>query len=244
MDSPTSPDAAASAVGRSWTPDPAPAWRRVVARLGERIAQGGSHVGAGGSGNVREHQARVAAVTRDLAEGVLSLRAPTPARRPAAAGRLDQALARGRRGPEAPAIRAIEPLARALVWREGYMRPPAGLHGRFAQCEVAAPGGPVQCRDMRLGLILFAPGCVYPAHAHPGIEESYVCLAGAVSQNEAGLLTPGALILNRPDRVHRLRAETGGPSLLAYAWLGPAPRLARAATRFVRATPRRRRDGA
>ena len=80
MDSPTSPDAAAPAVGRSWTPDPAPAWRRLVARLGERIAQGGSHVGAGGSGNVREHQARVAAVTRVLAEGVLSLRAPTPAR--------------------------------------------------------------------------------------------------------------------------------------------------------------------
>jgi len=216
----------------------APGWRRLLVAVAELMARSGS----GGSERVRLHQARVSERIEALIAAPAPLRAPAPARPPAVVRALPRAIARGAEGPAGEVLAAVEAVSGALVWREGYVRPPAGLHARFAQCEIAAAGGPVVCRGMRLGLILFAPGCTYPMHAHPGVEESYACLAGAVSQNEEGVWTPGAMIVNRPGQLHRLTSETGGPSLLAYAWLGPGPRLAHAATRFLRATPRRRRD--
>jgi dimethylpropiothetin dethiomethylase len=84
-------------------------------------------------------------------------------------------------------------------------------------------------------VVLFAPGCTYPAHAHDGIEESYICLSGAVSENHQGVYAPGSLIFNPPGSQHRITVSDREPSLLAYAWIGPEERLANQKMVFSRA---------
>ncbi|MEY8100029.1 dimethylsulfonioproprionate lyase family protein, partial [Falsihalocynthiibacter sp. S25ZX9] len=61
----------------------------------------------------------------------------------------------------------------------------------------------------------------YPAHAHNGITESYVCLSGAVSENNQGVYTPGSMIFNPPEQLHRITVSDIDPALLAYAWIAP-----------------------
>ena len=86
--------------------------------------------------------------------------------------------------------------------------------------------GPVETREVILGLVLFAPGCTYPAHAHSGITESYVCLSGAVSENHQGVYAPGSMIFNPPEHLHRITVSDREPALLAYAWIGRPEDLA------------------
>jgi dimethylpropiothetin dethiomethylase len=74
--------------------------------------------------------------------------------------------------------------------------------------------------EVILGLVLFAPGCTYPAHAHKGITESYVCLSGSVSENDQGVYVPGSMIFNPPEHLHRITVSSRDPALLAYCWLG------------------------
>jgi dimethylpropiothetin dethiomethylase len=76
-----------------------------------------------------------------------------------------------------------------------------------------------------LGAVLFAPRTAYPAHSHDGLTESYVCLSGAVSENDDGVFVPGSLIFNPPGRMHRITTGDHEPTLLAYAWAGPAEKL-------------------
>jgi len=59
------------------------------------------------------------------------------------------------------------------------------------------------------------------AHAHNGITESYVCLSGAVSENHQGVYTPGSMIFNPPEQMHRITVSDVDPALLAYAWIAP-----------------------
>ena len=117
----------------------------------------------------------------------------------------------------------------------GYEKVPKGLEQKYAYTEVSGPHGPVVLDDLILGLVLFAPGCTYPAHAHDGITESYVCLSGAVSENDQGVYAPGSLIFNPPGHVHRITVSDVEPSLLAYAWEGPQDKLAGQKMRFTRA---------
>ena len=107
-----------------------------------------------------------------------------------------------------------------LSWQYGYEKVPKGLLGSYAYAEVAGPQGPVVTDDIILGIVLFAPGCTYPAHAHKGITESYVCLSGAVSENHQGVYVPGSMIFNPPEHLHRITVGISEPALLAYAWIG------------------------
>ncbi len=100
------------------------------------------------------------------------------------------------------------------------------------------PQGPVVTEHLILGLVLFAPSTIYPQHHHRDIEESYIAIAGAWSENDAAVYAPGSLILNAPGTSHRLTTGVFEPCLLAYAWLGAVERLHAPGMRFSKA-PRR-----
>jgi dimethylpropiothetin dethiomethylase len=88
------------------------------------------------------------------------------------------------------------------------------------------PKGPIVSETLVLGLVLFAPGTIYPTHSHQEITESYFCLSGAISENDVGVYAPGSLILNPPEHPHRITTSDSEPSLLAYAWVGSPEKLA------------------
>ncbi len=105
----------------------------------------------------------------------------------------------------------------------------------MAYAEIAGPKGPIKTTELTLGFVLFAPGCTYPAHAHNGITESYVCLSGAVSENHQGVYTPGSMIFNPPEQIHRITVSDIDPALLAYAWIAPPEVLISNTMKFSRA---------
>ena len=113
-----------------------------------------------------------------------------------------------------------------LSWQYGYERVPRGLERKYAYAEFAGPSGPIITDEVIIGVVLFAPGCTYPAHAHKSISESYICLSGAVSENHLGVYGPGSMISNATGRMHRITVSDWEPALLAYAWTGPRESLA------------------
>lgn len=188
---------------------------------------------AGGSKVIRSHQRRVReALTRVLeADGYLL--STEPANKPVVA-HLPRALELGACGPLAQLARTIGRIASRLVWAHGYDKMPRSLVRRYAFSEILGPSGPVFSETMIIGLVLFAPGTVYPQHAHEQIEESYVSVAGAWSENDAAVHAPGSLILNRSGDLHRITVGDRDPCLLVYAWLGTAERLRHSQMVFTR----------
>lgn len=192
--------------------------------------------GAGGSEKIRGHQRAV----RDAVSKVLREDPPVAPRPPEtkpATAHLNRALDRGGRDRAAPFVAAIRHVAPALAWLYGYDRVPRGLAAKFAFAELAGPSGPVVTERIILGLVLFAPGCTYPAHAHEGITESYYVLSGSVSENHTGVYAAGSMIFNPPGHMHRITVGARNPALLAYAWAGPASALA--GQKMVFSRPRR-----
>lgn len=190
---------------------------------------------SGGSGPIRAHQRAVREEISRLIRVNAPLQLAEPADKPVAA-HLRRALDQGLTGPAAPLIRTLMALRGHLSWQYGYEKLPRGLERNFAFAELAGPSGPVVSPRVILGLVLFGPGCTYPAHAHDGITESYVCLSGAVSENNQGVYAPGSLIFNPPGMVHRITVSDREPSLLAYAWMGAPERLAGQKMVFSRST--------
>jgi len=181
--------------------------------------------GAGGSEPIRAHQR----VVREAVSQVLRDDPPVDPRPPEGkpvTRHLDRALDRGALERTAPFIAAIRTVAPRLAWLYGYDRVPKGLAAKFAFAELAGPAGPVVTSRVILGLVLFAPNCTYPAHAHQGIAESYYVLSGSVSENHTGVYAPGSMIFNPPGHMHRITVAARNPALLAYAWTGPAEALA------------------
>lgn len=121
--------------------------------------------------------------------------------------------------------RALREVRDALTWEYGYERLPKALSQKYAYCEILGPKGPVQCETLILGFVLFAPSTTYPQHSHKDIEESYISVAGAWSENNTAVFAPGSLILNRSGDEHRITTGDREPCLLAYAWAGPEERL-------------------
>ncbi len=189
---------------------------------------------SGGSPRIRAHQRAVReAISRvHKSDPVLRFRPPTA--KPVTS-HLRRALDEGRLERHAPVVRAIDAIAPTLDWEYGYEKVPRGLERKFAYAEIAGPNGPVLNDQVILGLVLFAPACTYPAHAHDGITESYICLSGAVSENHQGVYAPGSLIFNPPGTTHRITVSDREPSLLAYAWIGPKEKLADQKMAFSRA---------
>ncbi|MEO1001036.1 MAG: dimethylsulfonioproprionate lyase family protein [Pseudomonadota bacterium] len=188
---------------------------------------------AGGSAKIRAHQRQVRETISRLVAGNPALIARQVETKPVAA-HLKRALDQGRRETTQGVIRAVESVAGELSWLYGYDKVPKGLSGKYAYAEIAGPSGPVVSEEVILGLVLFAPRCTYPAHAHDGLTESYWCLSGALSENDDGVFVPGSMIFNPPGRVHRITVGDLEPTLLSYAWVGPREKLAQQKMAFSR----------
>ena len=153
---------------------------------------------------------------------------------------LPRALDLGERAAMQGMARALRGVSGRLCWEHGYARMPRALARKYAYCEVLGPRGPVRTDRLILGFVLFAPTTTYPQHSHAGIEESYISVAGAWSENDAAVYAPGSLILNRAGDEHRITTGELDPCLLAYAWTGPPDRLS--APDMKLSPPRRSKD--
>lgn len=182
------------------------------------------NAGAGGSDRIRAHQRAVREAISRLIAADPPLRARAPETKPVT-NHLKRALDLGRQRHLAPLVHAIDSVKPELSWLWGYDKVPKGLTERFAWAEFTGNTGPVATDEVILGLVLFAPGCVYPSHAHKGISESYYVLSGTVSQNHDGVYAAGSMIFNPPDRLHRITVGQRDPALLLYAWHGPREAL-------------------
>lgn len=180
---------------------------------------------AGGSRRIASHQRAVRETISKIIDSDPPLRFQEPVNKPVCA-HLKRTLDQGRLQRTATVIRAIESVAPDLAWLYGYDRVPRNLSQKFAYAEILGPNGPVVSSRLILGLVLFAPKCIYPAHSHDGLTESYYCLSGSVSENDDGVYAPGSLIFNPPGRNHRITVDAREPCLLAYGWAGPEEKLA------------------
>ncbi len=188
---------------------------------------------AGGSAQIRGHQRAVRAAISRLLGGDPEIVERVPESKPAAA-HLARAVDRGLGGHMAPMVRAVDNVIPSVTWLHGYDRMPAGLSRKFAYAELAGPHGPIISTELILGLVLFAPKCTYPAHAHQGLTESYYILSGAVSENDTGVSGIGSMIFNPPGHVHRITVDDSEPALLSYAWMGPPNLLREQKMKFTR----------
>lgn len=198
----------------------APSWIYLLREFYETYR----YLPSGGSALIRAHQRAVReAISRVIsANAMLELRQPID--KPVTA-HLQRALDEGREERHAAMIRSIDAVRDHLVWQYGYDKIPRGLKDRYAYAELCSASGPVVSEEVILGLVLFAPACTYPAHAHDGLTESYICLSGAVSENDQGVYAPGSLIFNPPNQRHRITVSDREPALMAYAWIGPREKL-------------------
>lgn len=179
---------------------------------------------AGGSPAIRGHRKRVrdrlsAAMTRnpEIVKRGSELKPVT--------SHFPRALDLGERAAMQGMARALREVRDELTWEYGYEKISKALSQKYAYCEVLGPRGPVQCDNLILGFVLFAPDTTYPQHSHKEIEESYISISGAWSENNAAVFAPGSLILNRSGDEHRITVGDRDPCLLAYAWTGPEERL-------------------
>ncbi|MTI04306.1 dimethlysulfonioproprionate lyase DddL [Roseibium denhamense] len=191
------------------------------------------HLSSGGSDRIRTHQKTVREAISRVKKSNAEIRFDAPAQKPVTA-HLKRSLDEGRLERTAPLIRAVESVQDHLIWQYGYEKVPRGLDKTYAYAEFCGPNGPVLTDEIILGLVLFAPGCTYPAHAHRGISESYICLSGAVSENHQGVYAPGSMIFNPPEHLHRITVSKLEPALLAYAWTGSKETLANQKMVFTR----------
>ncbi len=190
------------------------------------------HGSAGGSTAIRGHRKRV----RDELSRIFAANPPFDPRaasvKPVTA-HLSRGLDLGERGYMQGMARALREIRETLTWEYGYDRVPPALAKKYAYCEVLGPRGPIVWDRLILGFVLFAPRTTYPQHSHSQIEESYISVAGAWSENNAAVYAPGSLILNRPGDEHRITTGERDPCLLAYAWAGPAEQLGDPGMKFT-----------
>jgi dimethylpropiothetin dethiomethylase len=207
-----------------------PDWRYLLQEYDELYR----YLPAGGSDRIKSHQRKVREAISRLLKKNGQLQPQQRAVKPVTA-HLRRALDEGRQGVLAPVVRALDAVNDQLSWQYGYEKVPKGLANSYAYAELAGLSGPVFSEEIILGVVLFAPGCTYPAHAHKGITESYVCLSGAVSENHQGVYVPGSMIFNPPDHLHRITVGDREPALLAYAWIGDKADLHEQKMVFTRA---------
>lgn len=183
------------------------------------------HGSAGGSPAIRSHMKKV----RDRLSAAMAANPELIERasetKPVTA-HFARALDLGERAAMQGMARALREVRDALTWEYGYEKISRTLAQKYAYCEILGPQGPVQCENLILGFVLFAPQTTYPQHSHREIEESYISVSGAWSENNTAVFAPGSLILNRSGDEHRITTGDRAPCLLAYAWTGPEARLA------------------
>ena len=185
----------------------------------------------GGSRAIRSHRKRVREKISAVIEANPEIARRDPATKPVTA-HFPRALDLGHTNSLVGMSRALERVSERLTWEYGYAKVPRGLEKKYAYCEIVGPQGPVRAETLVLGFVLLAPNTTYPQHSHHDIEESYVSVAGAWSENGAAVYAPGSLILNQPGHEHRITTGRFDPVLLAYAWIGPEDRLAEPGMKF------------
>ncbi|MEO0328844.1 MAG: dimethylsulfonioproprionate lyase family protein [Pseudomonadota bacterium] len=193
-----------------------PDWRYLLQEF-DTLYRYGS---AGGSPAIRGHRKRVrdrlsSAVTKNP-EIIVRANEQKPV-----TAHLARALDLGERAAMQGMARAMREVKDSLTWEYGYERISKSLSEKYAYCEILGPKGPVHCDNLILGFVLFAPNTTYPQHSHNEIEESYISISGAWSENNSAVFAPGSLILNRSSDEHRITTGDRDPCLLAYAWTGP-----------------------
>jgi hypothetical protein len=120
---------------------------------------------------------------------------------------------------------ALTGLSPALGWRQNpnYMRKPPGadfLDG-YGYAVIAGPGGLVAA-PIAMGVLLLAPGLLYPAHAHPA-EEVYLVLDGASRwwrEGEGWRDPMGGAAVHHPTRLAHAMQAGAAPLLAIYLWRG------------------------
>jgi dimethylpropiothetin dethiomethylase len=207
-----------------------PDWRYLLLECYELYR----HLDSGGSELIRSHQRKVReAISRTMKTNP-QINIDTIADKPVTK-HLKRALDEVKNLPHvASAIRSFESIHKMLNWQYGYEKMPRGLEDKYAYAEICGPNGPVLSNEVILGVVLFAPGCVYPSHAHDGITESYICLSGSVSENHQGVYSPGSMIFNPPAHTHRITVSKREPALLLYAWVGNQDKLSKQEMLFKR----------
>ncbi|EAU41122.1 hypothetical protein FP2506_12684 [Fulvimarina pelagi HTCC2506] len=192
---------------------------------------------AGGSKVIRGHRRRVRDLLSSIVDEDPEMLVRDPEEKPVV-DHLARAIDLGAYGPMHGFARILTRIAPLLTWEYGYESVPKGLAKRFAYTEFLGPRGPIPTDRLILGAVLFAPSTTYPQHSHPDIEESYVSISGAWSENDAAVYAPGSLILNKSGEQHRITTGAVDPCLLIYAWIGPPARLTAPGMKF--SAPRRK----
>ncbi|MGR6468104.1 dimethylsulfonioproprionate lyase family protein [Rhizobium sp. PAMB 3182] len=192
---------------------------------------------SGGSKAIRSHRKRVREALSAVIDSNPELIDRQPEQKPVTAhlGRVFEIAARA---GVSRLSRTLERVSHLLTWEYGYQSVPKALAQKYAYCEILGPIGPIRSERLILGFVLFAPNTVYPRHSHHEIEESYISVAGAWSENEMAVYAPGSMVLNMPGHEHRITTGEHDPCLLAYAWIGPDERLAQPGMKFSKVRKR------
>lgn len=188
---------------------------------------------AGGSKVIRSHRRRV----REAISNVLTENPEILDREPVTkpvVEHLPRALDLGTEGPLAVLSHTLRRVVDELTWEYGYDPVRDAISQKYAYCEILGPNGPIHSRDLILGLVLFAPRTTYPQHHHSGVEETYISIAGAWSENDGAVYAPGSLVYNPSEHEHRITTGDYDPCLLAYAWTGAREDLAAQVMNFSR----------
>ncbi|MFD0857671.1 dimethylsulfonioproprionate lyase family protein [Roseovarius aquimarinus] len=194
----------------------------------------------GGSSVIRSHRKRV----RDGLSATIAANPPITPREATTlpvTAHFARALDLGERAAMQGMARALREVRSWLTWEYGYEQMPKPLMRKYAFCEILGQKGPILSDRLNLGFVLFAPNTTYPQHSHHEIEESYISVAGAWSENNGAVYAPGSLIYNGSGVEHRITTGDRDPCLLAYAWVGPAQRLAAPDMKLT--PPRRSKSG-
>jgi dimethylpropiothetin dethiomethylase len=192
-----------------------PDWRYLLTECYELYR----HLDSGGSDLIRSHQRKVREAISRTMKSNPEIKIDVIAGKPVTK-HLKRVLDEGKHQPHASVIRSFESIQDRLNWQYGYEKMPRSLENKYAYAEICGPHGPVISAEVIMGVVLFAPCCVYPSHAHDGITESYICLSGSVSENHQGVYSPGSMIFNPPAHTHRITVSKREPALLLYAWVG------------------------
>lgn len=179
----------------------------------------------GGSPLIRSHRKRV----RDRLSATFTSNPEITPRAPSnkpVTEHFPRALDLGERATMQGMARALREVRLELTWEYGYEKLSRSLSQKYAFCEILGLKGPIYSDKLILGFVLFAPNTTYPQHSHAEIEESYVSISGAWSENNQAVYAPGSMIFNKPGDEHRITTGDRDPCLLAYAWTGPMERLA------------------
>ncbi len=197
-----------------------PDWRYLLMECYELYR----HLDSGGSDLIRSHQRQVREAISRTMKSNPEINIDVIADKPVTK-HLKRVLDEGKNQLHASVIRSFESIHDRLNWQYGYEKMPRSLDNKYAYAEICGPQGPVISAEVILGVVLFAPCCVYPSHAHDGITESYICLSGSVSENHQGVYSPGSMIFNPPAHTHRITVSRKEPALLLYAWVGDQENL-------------------